>query len=358
MPAPVLCLIGTRPEAIKMAPVIRALGSDCRVVLTGQHDELVDDALRVFDIRPDYNLAIMRPGQGLHSVAADCLRGIKTVIEECRPRMLLVQGDTASVAFGALAGFMSDVQVGHVEAGLRSGSKQHPFPEEGFRKVTSAIADFHFAPTWRAADNLVAEGISDNIFITGNTVVDALEYASSLPHEVEDEGLYEALASGRRLILLTMHRRESFGQPMREVFEKVRMLADERPDVTILYPVHPNPEVQKAAQTLANHPRIILTRPLGYLDMITAMKQASVILTDSGGLQEEAPAFRVPCVVLRQVTERQEAVEAGFARLGNLLINACDALDGRWKIADAVNPFGDGQAGSRIARIVLASLQG
>ena len=350
-----------------MAPVVTALRAraeeaDLRLVLTGQHTTLVDRALETFRLVPDYDLGIMREGQSLYDVAHGCLDGIRQVVEDFRPHALLVQGDTATVCFGALVGYFERVAVGHVEAGLRSHDKWAPFPEEVFRRIAGVVADWHFAPTAGAAANLAAEGVPwARIHVTGNTVVDALLQVAEIPHAVEDQGLAGALADGRRLVLLTAHRRESFGAPLREAFEAVRALADERDDVVVVYPVHPNPNVRAVAQELlAGHPRIHLTDPVGYLDLVTALRHVALVLTDSGGIQEEAPTFGTPVLVMRAVTERPEGIEAGVAELvgtdrERILARARAVLDGRWT-APASNPYGDGHAGERIADVVIAEL--
>jgi UDP-N-acetylglucosamine 2-epimerase (non-hydrolysing) len=361
-----------------MAPVIRALGKregqlETRLALTGQHDELVDQVLRAFGMSPDFDLGIMRAGQDLYDVAHACLYGLKGVIEGFRPDLVLVQGDTASVFFGSLAAFFEKVGVGHVEAGLRSrhGGLPYPdpFPEENFRRLTGVLTLHHFAPTRQARDNLLNEGVpGQRIHLTGNTVVDALQEAAGLPHEPENQDLLELLDSGRRLVLLTAHRRESFGEPLREVFSAVRELVDQEDQVEVLYPVHPNPQVQgPARELLSGHPRIRLTVPLGYLDLVSALRHAELVLTDSGGIQEEAPTFGAPVLVLREATERPEGVEAGVARLvgtnrSRILEEAHDLLASRSREGFAAdrppNPYGDGRAGERIADIVASSLTG
>jgi UDP-N-acetylglucosamine 2-epimerase len=365
----VLVVIGTRPEAIKMAPVVSALRrageAETRVVLTGQHTALVDQAIETFGLVPDYDLEIMKEGQTLYDVAHACLDGLRGVVEAFRPQALLVEGDTATVCFGALVGFFEDVRVGHVEAGLRSGRKRSPFPEEMFRRVADLLADWHFAPTARAAANLLREGTSpDSVHVTGNTVVDALRsVAGSLPAP-RDAALAEALACGRRLVLLTAHRRESFGDPLRRVFGAVRALADAHQDITVLYPVHPNPNVETPArELLAGHPRIKLTRPLDYLDLVRALRESALVLTDSGGIQEEAPTFGTPVLVLREVTERPEATDAGAELVGtdaDKLLRRARALlsvsSGERLVSPS--PFGDGKAGERIADIVISELTG
>lgn len=370
----VLVVVGTRPEAIKMAPVLHAFRSggqnlDVRLALTGQHDELVDQALEVFDLRPDYDLEIMKPGQDLYDLAAGCLHGVRGLLNEVAPDLVLVQGDTASVFFTALGAFFEKTRVGHVEAGLRSRHPAQPypdpFPEEMFRRLTGVLTGLHFAPTALAMENLLAEGVpADRAFLTGNTVVDALLDAAGKPHEVMDPALAAALAGGSRLILLTAHRRESFGEPLREVFGAVRALVEGVEDVELVYPVHPNPQVLgPARELLSDHPRIHLTDPLGYLDMVQAMRGASLILTDSGGVQEEAPTFGTPVLVLREATERPEGVEAGVARLvgtnGRALVRAAqEELAVEDPGRGGSNPYGDGRAGERIADIVLSVLTG
>jgi UDP-N-acetylglucosamine 2-epimerase (non-hydrolysing) len=365
----VLVIVGTRPEGIKLAPVVDALRArgdavDARVALTGQHTTLIDQVLEVFALEAAWDLSIMKEGQDLYDVAHACLDGLRSVVNDFRPDMLLVQGDTASVFFGALVGFFERIRVGHVEAGLRSGDKWRPYPEEILRRMTGAVADAHFAPTVRARDNLLAENVDPSaIHVTGNTVVDAVQRIAALPHEPTDPALRDVLASGRRLVLVTAHRRESFGAPLREAFTALREIADSFDDTTLLYPVHPNPNVQGPAEELLGaHPRIRLTTPLDYLDLLHALRRAALVITDSGGIQEEAPSFGTPVLVLREVTERPEAVEAGVARLvgtdrNRILEAAAEVLDGS-KRAAVSSPYGDGRAGERIADIVLHTLTG
>ena len=315
----VLVVIGTRPEGIKLAPVIAALHKrsevDVKVCLTGQHTDLMDQVLQVFNIPVDVDLGIMREGQDLYDVASGCLDGLRKVVSDIKPQVILVQGDTASVFFGALVGFFEKVKVGHVEAGLRSHDKYRPWPEEIFRRLTGVTADLHFSPTALAKQNLLNEGVPANqIFQTGNTVVDAL---LSVPDtKIESRELQSVIDSGSKLVLVTAHRRESFGQPLRDAFSAIRSLADSHEDTKFFYPVHPNPQVVSAAkEVLAGHDRIILTKPLGYFDLIHALKHAHFALTDSGGIQEEAPTFGTPVLVLREVTERPEGVDAGVSIL-------------------------------------------
>ena len=353
-----------------MAPVMAALRArDAEVqpllVLTGQHSTLVDQVLAAFGLEPAADLGIMRPGQTLYDVAHACLDGLRETVAELRPEAVLVQGDTASVFFGALVGFFEKVRVGHVEAGLRSGDMRAPWPEEGFRRLTDVLADDYFAPTRRAAEKLLAEGAPPGaVHVTGNTVVDALQTVAGEDRPFEDRALARVAAGGRRLVLLTAHRRESFGGPLRELFGAVRALADERDDVEIVYPVHPNPNVlEPARELLGGHERIHLTEPVGYLDLVGALREADLILTDSGGIQEEAPAFGTPVLVLREVTERPEGIEAGVAELvgtarASILDRALHHLDDHGGAPPPPNPYGDGRAGERIADLVVHALTG
>jgi len=363
-----------------MAPVVRALGRhadrvETRLALTGQHTTLVDQVLEAFelaaslaydlDLEP-YDLDVMKAGQSLYDVVQGSLTGLRGVLHDFRPEVVLVEGDTATVFVASLAAFFERVKVGHVEAGLRSDDKWAPYPEEVFRRLTDVVADYHFAPTPRAAARLLAEGVPQgSVHVTGNTVVDALLAAAELERTVVDAALRAALEDERtRLVLLTAHRRESFGEPLREVFGAVRELADRVEDIRVLYPVHPNPNVSgPARELLSGHPRIALTEPLDYFDMVAAMRHASLILTDSGGVQEEAPTFGTPVLVLRDVTERHEGLEAGVAELVGtdrqaIVARGVAALAREPKRGSPRNPYGDGRAGERIADIVVASLTG
>jgi UDP-N-acetylglucosamine 2-epimerase (non-hydrolysing) len=369
----VLVVIGTRPEGIKLAPVVDALARhapqlETRVVLTGQHSDLLDQVLATFSLPIGWDLGIMREGQDLYDVAEGCLEGLREVVREFRPDLVLVQGDTATVFFAALVAFFEKVQVGHVEAGLRSGDKWRPYPEEIFRRLSGVVADLHFAPTAAARQNLLAEGLSpEQVFLTGNTVVDALQQVAARKLPIEDPVLRELAAQGERLVLLTAHRRESFGAPLREVFAAIRELADQFDDVQFLYPVHPNPNVRGPAEELLGaHPRIHLTAPLGYSDLVHALRVATLVLTDSGGIQEEAPSFGTPVLVLREVTERPEAIHAGVARLVGMerarIVTTAETLladeEARLRMAHAESPYGDGRAAERIADIILHTLTG
>ncbi|MGQ0813631.1 MAG: non-hydrolyzing UDP-N-acetylglucosamine 2-epimerase [Gemmatimonadota bacterium] len=368
----VLVVIGTRPEGIKLAPVIDARGRrapavETRVALTGQHTDLMDQVLRAFEIPVHWDLGIMREGQNLYDVAEGVMNGLRAVVSDYKPDILLVEGDTASVFFGALVGFFERVKVGHVEAGLRSHNKYHPWPEEIFRRLTGVTADLHFSPTREAAGNLAREGVArEQIFVTGNTVVDALLDISQRNLPVESAALASAVGSGKKLVLVTAHRRESFGAPMREAFGAIRALADQNDDALFFYPVHPNPEVQRAAaDVLADHPRIELTAPLGYFDLVHALRHAHFALTDSGGIQEEAPTFGTPVLVMREVTERPEAMHAGMSALvgtdASKIIDLGSRLlrgELRAQMSRGSNPYGDGHAAERIADIVISDLTG
>lgn len=369
-PKKVLIVVGTRPEAIKMAPVLDAFRDlapeiETRFALTGQHTDLVAQVLEAFDLEPDYDLDIMKPGQTLYDVVQRAMEGLRGVVQEFQPDAILVQGDTATVFVGSLVGFFEKVKVGHVEAGLRSHDKWAPWPEEIFRRLTDIVSDYYFAPTPYAKEALVAENTTaENVFITGNTVVDALQRVSDGHRPIDNDILRSVIEGNRRLVLLTAHRRESFGAPIREVFAAVRTLAEEHDDIDIVYPVHPNPNVLGPAQELlSDHTRIHLTDPVGYFDLVAALDAASLILTDSGGIQEEAPTFGTPVLVLREVTERPEGVDAGVAELvgtdgGRILERARSILSRAQETLPATNPYGDGLAGKRIADIVAADLLG
>ena len=370
VPRRVLVVVGTRPEAIKMAPVVDALRDhsadvETRVVLTGQHTQLVDQVVQALRLDPDYDLGIMKEGQTLYDVVQGALEGLRGVVQEFRPDALLVQGDTATVFTGSLVGFFERVKVGHVEAGLRSHDKWAPFPEEIFRRLTDVVSDYCFAPTAHAKRALLAEKVpAEHVYVTGNTVVDALMSVADQQRPVENEVLRAAIQGERRLVLLTAHRRESFGAPIREVFGAVRALADEIDDIEIVYPVHPNPSIlEPARELLTDHERIHLIDPLGYLDLVAALASAALVLTDSGGIQEEAPTFGVPVLVLREVTERPEGIEAGVAELVGtnrklILERSRAALARSASDVPATNPYGDGRAGARIADIVVSDLLG
>ncbi|SFH51459.1 UDP-N-Acetylglucosamine 2-epimerase [Nitrosospira sp. Nsp14] len=357
----ILCVVGTRPEAIKMAPVILALKEhpafECRVLATAQHRNLLDQVLRVFGIEPDMDLDIMQPDQTLAALTARLLPALDDVLQAEKPDVVLAQGDTTTVMAVALASFYRRIPFGHVEAGLRTWNMAYPFPEEMNRVVTGKLTKWHFAPTESACQNLLKEGVGEsNIFVTGNTVIDAL--LSVAKREIP---LPFNLDSSKRLILVTAHRRENFGAPFREICRAILTLADHNKDVQVVYPVHPNPNVcETASQVLGNHSRITLCEPLDYLPFVAAMKQAFLILSDSGGVQEEAPALGKPVLVLRNETERPEAVAEGVVKL----VGAdCDRIVGEAqhllddgaayrRMARGVSPYGDGRAAGRIASVL------
>lgn len=354
-----------------MAPVARALGRhasevETRVAFTGQHTTLVDSVLAAFDLTPDYDLEIMKEGQTLYDIVHGALDGLRDVVRSFAPDMVLVQGDTATVFAASLTGVFERVSVGHVEAGLRSGDKWAPYPEEVLRRLTDVIADHHFAPTTRARDQLLAETAPpDRIHVTGNTVVDALLAVAEQDRPISDGTLRRVVENAdHRLVLLTAHRRESFGEPIRQIFGSVRALADQVDDVEIVYPVHPNPNVRLPAQELlSGHPRVHLVAPLDYFDLVAALRNATLVLTDSGGIQEEAPTFGAPVIVLREVTERPEGIEAGVAELvgtdsDRIVERARALLADSPDRTDRPNPYGDGKAATRIADIVVAELTG
>ena len=367
MPIKILTIVGTRPEAIKMAPVIQKLRSetwcDCRVLATAQHRHLLDQVLQLFDIKPDRDLNIMRPSQALAELHARLLLELEQVLKLEKPSAVLVQGDTTTVMAAAQACFYHDIPVGHVEAGLRTGDMRNPFPEEMNRVVTGHLSCWHFAPTPSAKTNLLREGIgADRIFITGNTVIDALLDVANREMDFD-----LGIDPSKRLVLVTAHRRENFGEPFRQVCRAIRMLADRYSDVQFLYPVHPNPNVSSVAQELlSGHPRIVLTEPLEYAPFVWAMKQAHFILSDSGGVQEEAPALAKPVLVLRRETERPEAVEEGvvklvgpeYDRIVHEVSRLLDDADAYQAMAKGVSPYGDGYAARRIAEILRAELVG
>lgn len=359
----ILFVLGTRPEAIKLAPVISAVAADpdlcSRVIATAQHRDLLDQMLRPFGIVPDVDLDLMRPGHTLAELTARVVETMDGVLQTRPPDVLLVQGDTTTVFAAGLAAFYRGIPVGHVEAGLRSFNLADPFPEEANRRLTGQLATFHFAPTRRARENLVREHVPpDRVYLTGNTVVDMVQSVAGRPDLPPPPPAWQILESGRAVpVYVTLHRRESWGQPLEGICRALRRAVDTLPALHLLYPVHPQPRVREVvSETLAGHERISLIEPLEYLENVAAMKACSFIVTDSGGLQEEAPVLGKPVLVLRNVTERPEAVEAGTSWLvGTREADVYEAIrtlatdeDRRARMARATSPFGDGRASERI----------
>lgn len=363
----ILAVFGTRPEAIKMAPLVHALAADNRfdskVCVTAQHREMLDQVLDLFEIEPDFDLNIMKPGQTLNDVTTSILVGLKSVLESFKPDVVLVHGDTATTFAAALAAYYQHIKVGHVEAGLRTGNIYSPWPEEANRRLTSAITNYHFAPTAGSKENLLKEGVAESdITVTGNTVIDALFWVRKKLQE--DKSLAESLAEkfdfldgNKKLILVTGHRRESFGGGFKRICESLCQIATMWPEIQILYPVHLNPNVQEPVTRLLNNlDNVFLIDPQQYLAFFYLMDRSAIILTDSGGIQEEAPSLGKPVLVMRDTTERPEAVEAGTVRLvgtdKNVIVEQVNTLLSNTieyeKIKSAHNPYGDGNAVRRI----------
>ena len=361
-PVTVMTIFGTRPEAIKMAPLALELSrrENIRALccVTAQHREMLDSVLEIFHLKPDYDLNIMEPRQTLSTITSKCLLGMDGVLDEARPDLVLVHGDTSTTFAGALSAFYHQIPVGHVEAGLRTYDKWSPFPEEMNRKMVGAIADLHFCPTVTNRDNLARENIKTGVFLTGNTVIDALQTTVKERFTFQEEVLNRLDYQNRRVILVTCHRRENYGQPMTNIMTALRRIADAFPDTELVYPVHLSPVVQGAAHKyLDGHPRIHLIAPLAVDEMHNLMARCHLVMTDSGGLQEEAPALGKPVLVLRKETERPEAVQAGTVKLAGVeeepIFSLASELltDERTyaAMAHAVNPYGDGRACRRIA---------
>jgi UDP-N-acetylglucosamine 2-epimerase (non-hydrolysing) len=362
-PIKVMTIFGTRPEAIKMAPLVLELNKhpeqfESIVTVTAQHRQMLDQVLNIFEITPDYDLNIMKDRQTLVDVTTRGLEGLDKVMKEVKPDIVLVHGDTTTTFVASLAAYYNQIVVGHVEAGLRTWNKYSPFPEELNRQLTGVIADLHFAPTAMSAENLLKENKqNENIFITGNTAIDALKTT------VKDEYQHEVLAKigTDRLILLTAHRRENLGEPMRNMFRAIKRIVEEQPDVQVIYPVHLNPVVREiAGEILGDDPRIHLIEPLDVIDFHNFAARAYLILTDSGGVQEEAPSLGVPVLVLRDTTERPEGIAAGTLKLAGvdeetIYSMATELLTDRAayeKMAHAANPYGDGNASRRIGEAI------
>ncbi|MEH2921958.1 non-hydrolyzing UDP-N-acetylglucosamine 2-epimerase [Samsonia erythrinae] len=363
----VLTVFGTRPEAIKMAPLVHAMAQDgafeSRICVTAQHREMLDQVLRLFDITPDYDLNIMRPGQGLSEISCRILSGLEPVMAEFKPDLVLVHGDTTTTLATSLAAFYQRIPVGHVEAGLRTGNLYSPWPEEANRKLTGHLAMYHFAPTENARQNLLREHLSDrHIFVTGNTVIDALFWVrdriigdAALRRRLDEK--YAFLDDSKKLVLVTGHRRESFGGGFERICRALADIALRHPEVQIVYPVHLNPNVSEpVTRVLSGIDNVMLIAPQDYLPFVYLMNRAYLILTDSGGIQEEAPSLGKPVLVMRDMTERPEAVEAGTVKLVGTevasIVDSVSALltndDAYQAMSRAHNPYGDGQACQRI----------
>ncbi|MBR5319044.1 MAG: UDP-N-acetylglucosamine 2-epimerase (non-hydrolyzing) [Peptococcaceae bacterium] len=362
----VMCVFGTRPEAIKMAPVVKAIEQNENlqsiVTVTAQHREMLDQVLQLFQIIPDYDLNLMKQGQTLTDITAGVLRGLEDILKKEQPDLVLVHGDTTTTFAAALAAFYQQIPVGHVEAGLRSGNMYSPYPEEANRKLTGVMTSLHFSPTPEARQNLLRENADDSkIFVTGNTVIDALLATVKDHHQFADADLQALLDSPGKKVLITAHRRENQGEPMAHIFQAVRRLHETLPEVQFIFPIHKNPRVRElAARILGDLARVHIIEPLDYEPFANAMSRVDLIMTDSGGLQEEAPALGKPVLVLRDTTERPEAVTAGTVELvgtdEDLIYNTALTLltdaEAYAKMANAVNPYGDGKACGRITAAI------
>lgn len=362
----VLTVFGTRPEAIKMAPLVKKLneepGIESVLCVTAQHRQMLDQVLELFELVPDYDLNIMKPNQTISQITTNVILGLEEVFKQEKPDIVLVHGDTTTTFATALAGFYQQVRVGHVEAGLRTYDKYSPYPEEMNRILTGHIADLHFAPTERNRTNLMKEGISEEaIHITGNTVIDALLQVADKPYEFEDETLRSIDFENRRVITVTCHRRENLGENMEQIFSAVRDIAAEFEDTEIVYPVHMNPKVRDtASKVLGEAGRVHLIEPLQYQPFVNLMAKSYLIITDSGGMQEEAPSLGKPVLVVRKETERPEAIEAGTVKLAGVSRDTIYQMtkelltdeEAYGRMAHAVNPYGDGRACERIIKIL------
>jgi UDP-N-acetylglucosamine 2-epimerase (non-hydrolysing) len=371
-PKKIIVVIGTRPEAIKMAPVVLELQRhralfETLICVTGQHREMLDQMLRVFGLRPDYDLGVMKSGQTLAEVTAACVTGLDLILRRECPAVVLVQGDTTTAFAASLAAYYCHIPVGHIEAGLRTGKKNDPFPEEINRRLVTQLTDFHFAPTEWAQSNLLAEGVSpEDIVVTGNTVIDALFLTQA--RLAKEPGLATDClgpTDGVKIILVTAHRRESFGPPFRRICEAIRTIAERRHDVLVVYPVHLNPNVQAPVhEILDGMPNIRLLAPMDYVSFVACMQRAYVLLTDSGGIQEEGPSLGKPVLVMREVSERPEAIAAGTACLTGTNPEAIVAVVNSLlddplcykRMTSRPNPYGDGHASERIAQFLISRI--
>lgn len=368
----VVSIFGTRPEAIKMAPLVKELEKhsdviESKVLITAQHREMLDQVLDIFEIKPDYDLNLMKHGQTITDITSGVLKGVEEVLSEYRPDIVLVHGDTTTTFSAALAAFYQKVAVGHVEAGLRTGNIYSPYPEEMNRMLTGRLASWHYAPTELNRKNLLAENVSDdNIIVTGNTVIDALYYVTEKDYEFESEELRNIDFENERVILLTCHRRENWGEPMENIFTAVRTIAEKYQDSKIIFPMHKNPLVRDTARRIMGETEnIVLTEPLEYQPFAKLMSRSYLILTDSGGIQEEAPGLGKPVIVLRTETERPEAVEAGTVKVAgtdtDTIVEMVSALMDSKKEYEAMskanNPYGDGRASQRIVENIIKTFR-
>lgn len=363
----VMTVFGTRPEAIKMAPLALELKKydeiESMVCVTAQHRQMLDQVLDIFNIKPDYDLDIMKDRQTLVGITARVIEGLDEVLKEAKPDIILVHGDTSTTFAGSLAAFYNQISVGHVEAGLRTYDKYSPFPEEMNRCLTGRIADLHFSPTVQNKNNLLREGIDEkNIFITGNTVIDALKTTVKEDYRFSDDTLNNLDFENKRVIVVTAHRRENLGEPLENICNAIKYIVEKYSDVEVVYPVHLNPAVRETVfGILGDNDRIHLIDPLTVDELHNAMNRCYMVMTDSGGLQEEAPALAKPVLVLRRETERPEAVEAGTVKIAGvdkdeIIKLACDLLDNKEsydKMAHAANPYGDGEASRRTVEAIL-----
>lgn len=365
-----ILIFGTRPETIKMFPIIYEIKKyphliDYRIIVSGQHREMLDQMLEIFQIKPDYDLNIMEQSQSLSNITKNNLLGIEKILKKEKPSMVLVQGDTTTTFAGALAAFYQKIRIGHVEAGLRTNNKYYPFPEEVNRHITSVLADLHFAPTRQSCKNLLSEGVKrEDIFICGNTVIDSLFLMIKENYIFREPLLKDKKIFEKKIILVTIHRRENWGEPLRETCRAINKIIDEHSDVSVIFPLHKNPEIRRnVKEILQNKKDILLLDTLDYDDMINLMSKSYIILTDSGGIQEEGPSLGKPVLVLRDETERPEAVEAGAVKLiGTNEKRICSEVDTLLnrrdkyiKMLKNINPYGDGKASERIVKKILNS---
>ena len=361
-------VFGTRPEIIKMFPVFSEIKKyshliDCRIIVSGQHREMLDQMLEIFQIIPDYDLNIMKQNQSLTNITNTSLLGIEKILKKERPSIVLVQGDTTTSFTGALAAFYQKIKIGHIEAGLRTYNKYYPFPEEANRHLTSVLTDLHFAPTRQSSENLLHEGVKrEDIFISGNTVIDSLLLMVKENHIFREPLLKDKKIFEKKIILVTMHRRENWGEPLKEVCQAINKIIDKHFNISVIFPLHKNPEIRRnVKEILQNKKDILLLDALDYDDMVNLMSRSYLILTDSGGIQEESPSLGKPVLVLRDETERPEAVEAGVVKLVgtdkervyNEVETLLNSRDKYMEMSKSINPYGDGKASERIIKKIL-----